>query len=231
MSQDPLVKAIDVSYVVSENGVITRCLDQVSAEIVRGSLTVIQGPSGSGKSSLLNALALLERPTSGAVIFDGVDASTFSDAHRASLRRTSIGFVFQSFHLLHGMTNWENVILSFLVGEKGTMKDLRARALHLLDLVGLAHRADDKPSRLSGGEKQRVAIARALAADPQVVLADEPTGALDSLTSSLVLESMLDLTVRAGRALVVVTHDPDLNKFPPHSRITMLDGRASQAPS
>jgi putative ABC transport system ATP-binding protein len=180
-------------------------LDSVDLAIPPGEFAAVLGPSGSGKSTLLALMAGLDRPTSGEVLIDGAPIHGMSEDGLALLRRRKLGFVFQTFQLLGNLTARENVLLPLElagVGEPG------ARAGELLASVGLADRGHHYPSQLSGGEQQRVALARAFAAQPPILLADEPTGNLDSATGKRVLEILLDLKRRQGTTLVLVTHDP-----------------------
>ena len=180
----------------------------VTLSIAPGEHTAISGPSGCGKSTLLHMLGCVDTPSSGMLRFDGKDIATLNDRARSLLRLRQIGFVFQRFFLLPMLTAAENVELP--QAEAGVVKDeRRRRTLELLDYVGLAARADHRPSQLSGGEMQRVAIARALANRPRLLLADEPTGELDQTTGEHVA-SLLDRVNTDGTALVIVTHDPDL---------------------
>jgi putative ABC transport system ATP-binding protein len=180
----------------------------VSIAIAPGEHTAISGPSGCGKSTLLHLLGCVDTPSSGTLTFDGVDAASLNDRARSLLRLRQVGFVFQRFFLLPMLTAAENVELP--QSEAGVPRDeRRRRSLELLDYVGLAQRADHRPSQLSGGEMQRVAIARALANRPRLLLADEPTGELDRATGEHVA-TLLDRVNADGTALVIVTHDPSL---------------------
>jgi ABC-type lipoprotein export system ATPase subunit len=180
-------------------------LRHVDLAVYGGEWLSVVGPSGSGKSTLLNILGCLDRPTAGAYLIDGVDVASLSDAERTAVRARSIGFVFQSFHLLPHRTALENVMLAELYAG-GERAGRRERALAALERVGMAERRDSLPTRLSGGEQQRVAIARALLGSPRLLLCDEPTGNLDSAsTESLLL--LFDALGRQGLTLVVVTHD------------------------
>ncbi len=199
-------------------------LNDVSLNIPGGSYVTITGPSGSGKSTMLQLLGLLDQPTSGQVLLDGRPTATLGDDERAILRRTTFGFVFQSFQLMPGLTAWENVALPLMLDGK-KLRSIRTQAEVLLHEVGLNDRSEHRPSDLSGGEQQRVAIARALMASPEVVLADEPTGALDQSTSATVIELLEQLTVHAGRTLILVTHDPGIAGRPGARRIGLRDGR------
>lgn len=178
--------------------------------IRRGDYLTIVGPSGSGKSTLLHLLGLLDRPTAGRYLLDGNNTGDLGDAERTALRGRHIGFVFQSFHLLAHRTVLENVVLAQLYN--GIPRDERAdRARTSLERVGLGHRLDFTPTTLSGGEKQRVAIARALVSEPSLLLADEPTGNLDSASSGSILE-LFDELHHGGLTLAVITHDADVSR-------------------
>jgi len=183
-------------------------LRDVSLEISRGELVAIVGPSGSGKSTMLNIIGTLDRASVGTVEIDGLRVETLSDSHLSALRARRIGFVFQHFHLSPGVSALDNVADGLLYTGTG-LRERRERAEAALREVGLAHRLDHRPHQLSGGEKQRTAIARALARRPLLLLADEPTGALDSSSGEGVVQLLLGLH-RAGTAVVVITHDRDL---------------------
>ena len=202
-------------------GTVTAVRD-VSLQLRGGDYMAVRGPSGCGKSTLLHMLGCVDTPSSGTLRFQGADVSTLSDAARSLLRLRQIGFVFQRFFLLPMLTAWENVELP--QSEAGVPKAARReRTRALLDYVGLAGRADHRPSQLSGGEMQRVAVARALANQPRLLLADEPTGELDRATGEQIA-ALLDRVNADGTALVIVTHDPALAARA--SRIlTMADGR------
>ena len=180
-------------------------LDDVSIAFPRGQFAAVMGPSGSGKSTLLHCLAGLDRPTAGAVVIDGTPLANLSDRDLTVLRRSAIGFVFQSFNLLPMLTARENVALPLRIA--GT-RDSDARVDAMLGEVGLADRAGHRPSELSGGQQQRVAIARALVAEPTVIFADEPTGNLDSASGQEILDLLRRAVDERGRTVVMVTHDP-----------------------
>jgi len=194
----------------------------VTLQIRAGDHVAVRGPSGCGKSTLLHMLGCVDAPSSGTLLFDGHDVSTLSDSKRSALRLKRIGFIFQRFFLLPMLTAAENVELP-LSEAAASRKDRQARTKELLDYVGLAARADHRPSQLSGGEMQRVAIARALANSPQLLLADEPTGELDEATGGQIA-ALLDRVNADGTALVIVTHDQALAGRA-RRVLTMRDGR------
>jgi ABC-type antimicrobial peptide transport system, ATPase component len=204
-----VVKLDHVTKSYEEGGVQRTILRDVSIEFGCGEFAVLLGKSGSGKSTLLNLIGGIDAPTSGEVWIDGQAITRMSDAERTLYRRRHIGFVFQAFNLIPTLTVRENVMLPLELNGRPS-PEARRRAEALLDQVGLAHRMDAFPDRLSGGEQQRVAIARALINDPLVVLADEPTGNLDYDTGKLVLDLLDTLTRRAGKNLIMVTHSEEV---------------------
>ncbi len=185
-----------------------RALRGATLDIARGGVTFIVGPSGSGKSTLLHLLGALDRPTAGRVLFEGRDLSALSDRELSLFRRRHVGFIFQSFHLVPALTATDNVLLPRM--PEGIRDQDRRRARDLLSRFGLGERLDHRPHELSGGESQRVAIARALLYDPSLVLADEPTGELDSTTGAEVFGYLRRAVREGGKTLVVVTHDTGL---------------------
>jgi putative ABC transport system ATP-binding protein len=215
------IVATDVRRVYELDGVSVPALRGVSLTVERGDYLAIVGASGSGKSTLMHLLGALDRPTSGTLVIGGRDVSTLSPPEMARLRNETIGFVFQSFHLLARTTARDNVALPLVYRGIGR-RERRERAEAMLDRVGLAHRVDHRPNQMSGGEQQRVAIARALVTGPSVLLADEPTGNLDSATGRSVL-ALLESLNAEGVAVVVVTHDRDVAGRA-HRQIIMRDG-------
>ena len=218
---DVIVTASHVSRVFPMPAGPVTAVRDVTLAITRGEHTAVRGPSGCGKSTLLHMLGCVDTPSAGTLVFDGRDVSALNDRARSLLRLRHIGFVFQRFFLLPMLTAAENVELP--QAEAGASKDeRRRRTLELLEYVGLAARADHRPSQLSGGEMQRVAIARALANRPRLLLADEPTGELDQATGEHIA-ALLDRVNADGTALVIVTHDPALASRA-RRVLTMRDG-------
>lgn len=198
-------------------------LDEVDLTIQSGEIVALQGPSGSGKSTLLNIIGCLDGPTRGTYSLGGRDVSTLSPRERAWVRLHYIGFIFQSFHLISDHTVIENVTLPLYYA--GLSRDEReARATELIERVGLSHRMSHRPAQLSGGEKQRVAIARSVAAKPRLLLADEPTGALDTKTGNEVMDLLLEMHEARSLTLIIVTHDPEIAEFC-HRQIFLRDGK------
>ncbi|MBZ4649446.1 ABC transporter ATP-binding protein [Thermosipho sp. (in: thermotogales)] len=214
-----------VKKIYKMGDVDVKALDGISFKIKKGEFVIIMGPSGSGKSTTLHIMGCLDKPTSGNVYIDGVDVSKLNDKLLAKIRGEKIGFVFQQFNLLPRLTALENVELPMMY--KGVpLKKRRKRAKELLELVGLGDRINHKPTQLSGGQMQRVAIARALANEPSYILADEPTGNLDSKSGEDILEIFKRLN-KDGMTVVIVTHDPELELLGNHV-IFLRDGKIQE---
>jgi putative ABC transport system ATP-binding protein len=219
-----LIEIRDLVKVYSLGEVEIRALDGVSLSVAGGEFVAIMGPSGSGKSTLMNLLGCLDRPTSGSYVLDGVDVSGLNGNERAEIRNSKIGFVFQSFNLLPRTTAIENVELPLLYSDNGVGSgDRIARAKEALRRVGLAGREKSRPSQLSGGQQQRVAIARALITDPPIILADEPTGNLDTRTSGEVIAIFQELNDQ-GETVLLITHESDIAHYAKRI-IAMRDGK------
>nr|WP_117212160.1 ABC transporter ATP-binding protein [Allorhizocola rhizosphaerae] len=217
-----MIEAEDVTRSYELDGVTVAALRGVSLNIRQGDYVAIIGPSGSGKSTLMHLLGALDRPTTGRLLIDGKDVTALSAPEMAKLRNETIGFVFQSFHLLPRTSAVDNVALPLVYRGLGA-RDRRRHAAATLERVGLGHRLGHRPNQMSGGEQQRVAIARALVTSPKVLLADEPTGNLDSATGVAVLDLLERLNTDDNVALVLVTHDRDVAARA-HRQIAMRDG-------
>lgn len=216
--------ALHKTYMVGDEAVAA--LDDVHLEVRQGDFLAICGPSGSGKSTLANVIGGLDRPDSGRVVVEGVDLSDARDRQLSEYRNRTIGFVFQSFNLQTHETALENVISPLVIGGVGKRKERRERGLRALERVGLSDRALHRPSQLSGGQRQRVAIARALVNDPKLIIADEPTGNLDSTRGADVMRELERLN-REGITLIVITHDATVAASA--SRVVEIrDGRLSE---
>ncbi len=209
MNDTPVIELENVSKTYSLDSVKVNALDKVSLKISRGDFISIIGPSGSGKSTMLHILGALDRPSSGRVEIDGTDLTKLSDSEVARLRGKKIGFVFQFFNLYPTLTAIENVELPMMIMEIPE-QERKKRAAELIEKVGLKQRANHLPAQLSGGERQRVAIARALANNPSFILADEPTGNLDSKTGDEVMKFIEKLNKDFGTTLIIVTHDQNI---------------------
>ncbi len=213
------------TYQIGE--VKTHALDGVSLSIAEGEFTALVGPSGSGKTTMLQLMGCLDRPNSGAVKINGQDVTKLSKNKRADLRREKIGFIFQFFALIPVLTAYENVELPLLLNNVKA-KERQERVMGLLEAVGLADRARHRPHQLSGGEQQRVAIARALANDPPIILADEPTGELDTRTGEGVVDLLAEINREYGKTIVVVSHDPGV-AHRAERIIELMDGKTVDA--
>ncbi|MDJ0659356.1 MAG: ABC transporter ATP-binding protein [Crocosphaera sp.] len=217
-----IIRLETITKIYGSDNTKVKALDEIDLTIEKGEYCTIMGASGSGKSTLMNIIGCLDRPSSGRYYLDSVDVSGLPDAQLAAIRNRKIGFVFQQFHLLPQMTALENVILPMIYAEVSPT-ERRDRALEALERVGLGNRVNNKPNQLSGGQQQRVAIARAIVNQPVLLLADEPTGALDSQTTEEVLE-IFESLYQAGITVVVITHEAEVAR---HSRrvIWFKDGQ------
>jgi putative ABC transport system ATP-binding protein len=224
----PILRLVDVGKVYATGLVKVDALRNVSMEVERGEYVAIMGPSGSGKSTLMHILGCLDVPTTGSYDLAGEDVSTMSEAALAIVRNAQIGFVFQQFNLLASLPAWRNVELPLCYSGVGRA-ERKARALRALERVGLGDRVDHRPGELSGGQQQRVAVARALVTDPALILADEPTGNLDSHSSADVLRLFAELHDQ-GRTIVLITHENDVAESAQRI-VRILDGRIDSADS
>jgi len=221
--QNSVIRLQNVWKVYQLGKVEVPALRGINLEIQPGSFATIMGPSGSGKSTLLNMVGCLDVPTSGKIFLDGKDTASLSESKLAQIRGKKIGFIFQQFNLLHNLTALENVMLP-MVFQGASKEERRAKAEHLLTLVGLKERMDHLPAELSGGERQRVAIARAFANEPTLVIADEPTGNLDSHSGQKVMSMLTKFHREEKGTLVVVTHDPMVAEYS-EQLINIKDGQ------
>ena len=222
MSDAPLIRLSDIRKYYQMGDMEVRALDGVSLDIQRGEYVAIMGPSGSGKSTMMNVIGCLDTPTSGEYELNGKLASGMTDDELASIRNEEIGFVFQTFNLLARTTALQNVELPLIYGGVEP-KDRKVKAQKALEDVGLGPRSDHMPNQLSGGQRQRVAIARALVNDPSILLADEPTGALDTKTSVEIMNLFEELYQR-GNTIILVTHEEDIARHA-HRIVKLLDGQ------
>jgi putative ABC transport system ATP-binding protein len=219
----PFIQVKELTKHYQMGGTTVRALDGLNLDINAHTFTVVMGPSGSGKSTLLYLLGGLDRATSGQISVDGARLDEMDENALALFRRRTMGFVFQSFNLIPSMSALENVAFPMqFAGVNSTQR--KEQALNLLNQVGLDNRADHRPTELSGGQQQRVAIARALVNNPNLILADEPTGNLDTSSGAAVMQLLSDLH-NSGRTVLVVTHDPRMTRFATH-KIFLLDGRS-----
>jgi len=215
----PLIELKDIRKIYSLGETTVTALDGVSLDMQQGDYVALMGPSGSGKSTLMNTLGCLDRPTSGSYLLDGEEIVTMTRDERARLRNRKIGFVFQSFNLLARTSALENVELPLMYSGSLNARQRHAKAREMLTRVGLESRLDHHPGQLSGGQQQRVAIARALANEPAILMADEPTGNLDTRTSGEVMELFARLNEEENITIILVTHDQDIGR---NARRTMV---------
>jgi lipoprotein-releasing system ATP-binding protein len=208
---DPVLELSGITKDYESDGVSTRVLHGIDLRIERGEFVALIGPSGSGKSTLLNVMGLLERPTEGRLFVDGREATGASEGELTALRGRAIGFVFQFHHLISAFTAAENLVMPLVVEQGRVRPEMRALAVEALAQVGLSEKVDVRPTRLSGGQQQRVAVARALMRKPPLILADEPTGNLDTASAEAVFGLLRDHNRRTGAAFLIVTHDPRLS--------------------
>jgi putative ABC transport system ATP-binding protein len=218
-----LLEMTHVTKTYQVGGQTVRALDSIDLTLHGGEFVSIVGPSGAGKSTLLHMLGALDRPDAGSIRFRGNEIGDLNDQTQSEFRRHSVGFVFQFFNLLPTMTAWENVAVPKLL-DGARMSKVKSHALDLLALVGLAERAEHRPSELSGGQMQRVAVARALMMNPPLILADEPTGNLDTKTGAAIMALLTDIAHQDGRSVVMVTHNLDAAQSTDRV-ITLTDGR------
>ena len=222
MTDAPLIRLTDITKVYQMGDMEVRALDGVSMEIHRGEYVAIMGPSGSGKSTMMNVIGCLDTPTDGTYELNGKLASAMTDDNLAQIRNEEIGFVFQTFNLLARTTSLQNVELPLIYAGK-TPAERHQMAQQALENVGLGSRSDHMPNQLSGGQRQRVAIARALVNDPSILLADEPTGALDTKTSIEIM-ALFEELYQKGNTIILVTHEEDIARHA-HRIIKLLDGQ------
>ncbi len=216
-----MLRTVNLSKIFRTDEVETTALNQVSFEVTSGEFVAIMGPSGCGKSTLLNIIGLLDNPSSGEFYFDGIEVSKFKEKQRTNLRKSNIGFVFQSFNLIDELTVYENVELPLLY-QNIASGERKRRVESVLERMKITHRKKHFPQQLSGGQQQRVAIARAVVGNPKLILADEPTGNLDSVNGEEVMNLLSELN-REGTTIVMVTHSPsDAEKA--HRIVQLFDG-------
>jgi len=220
---EALIKLENVWKIYQLGKIKLTILKNISLEIVPGAFVVILGPSGSGKSTFLNMVGCLDLPTKGKVFLDGKDISKMSEDELAQVRGKKIGFIFQQFNLLQNLNALENVMMPMIFQGKSEM-ERQERAKSLLTSFGLGERILHRPSELSGGEQQRIAIARSLANNPEIIVADEPTGNLDSTTGKKIMEILINLHQKEGKTIVVVTHDPIIANYS-NQIINIKDGQ------
>lgn len=218
-----MIELKEIGKVFRTSEIETVALDNVNIKINKGEFVAVMGPSGCGKSTLLNIIGMLDKPTSGTVTINGTSGEGMKDSEMAAFRNSTIGFIFQSFHLIQSLNVIDNVEMPLLYAGMSA-RERRKRAEEVLRQVGMSHRMRHMPSQLSGGQCQRVAIARAMACNPEIILADEPTGNLDSKMSAEIMQLLLDLNEKEGRTIVMVTHNEQQARQA-HRIIRFFDGR------
>jgi len=219
-----MLKLKNIKKIYRTDKLETLALSEINLAVAKGEFLAIMGPSGSGKSTLLNLMGLLDAPTSGTLVFDGEDVSAYRDKKLAVLRNRKVGFIFQTFHLVNDLRVLDNVELPLLYRSGISARERRKIALEVLERVGLMSRVDHYPSQLSGGQQQRVAIARAIVGRPSLLLADEPTGNLDSRMGEEIMTILHDLNEKDGTTLIMVTHDARMAERT-HRTIRIFDGQ------
>ncbi|MFX0023731.1 MAG: ABC transporter ATP-binding protein [Candidatus Hermodarchaeota archaeon] len=227
-----LITLKNVSKIYGEERTTIKALDNISLEIEKGKIITVMGPSGSGKSTLLNILGAMDKPTSGEVLINNIEIGALPERKLSNYRKSQVGFIFQNFYLLPNLNVIDNVLVP--VVPFGIKEKHRKKAQELLEIVGLGDRANSKVSKLSGGESQRVAVARALINEPKLILADEPTGNLDTETGKSIVELLIRLA-ESGKTLIIVTHDPRVVSLvanhPLGKSIWIKDGQLSDQPT
>ncbi len=218
-----IIELQNIKKIYKMDGVETHALRGVDLKIKKGEFLAIMGPSGSGKSTLLHMIGALDKPTCGKIIIDGVDISTLKESELARLRGKKIGFVFQFFNLHPTLTALENIELPMIISEKNK-KERKQKVLDLIRAVGLEHRVHHLPSQMSGGEQQRIAIARALANDPEIILADELTGNLDTKTKADIMNFLLKVQKENKMTVTVITHEQEIAQYA-KTVVNIIDGR------
>ncbi len=219
---EPVLKVSDIKKSFKKNSREISVIKGISLDVMEGDFITIMGPSGAGKSTFLHILGTLDRPTEGEIHFRGQDIHKYTEEQASIFRNEKIGFVFQFYHLLQDFSVIENIIMPLLI-KRVRIKDAIEKAERFLEIMGLADRRNHKPGELSGGEQQRVAIARALVNEPEIILADEPTGNLDRKTGKEVLEYIFEIYEKLSSILILVTHDPELGSAGKR-RFNMIDG-------
>ncbi len=222
MSETPLIQVRDLYKTYRTGDVDVHALQGANLDVMKGEFVAIIGPSGSGKSTLFNVLGALTPPTSGTVSIDGKDLNNLSNTDRSTLRKSMVGFVFQKYNLLPTLTAEDNIRIVEYIGNRST--EFTPEFREVLNILGIADRLKHKPRALSGGQQQRVAIARAIVNHPSILLADEPTGNLDSQNSAAVLGLLTDLNRRLGQTILMITHDPEAACYASR-QVHMRDGR------